>query len=198
MGAVLMKQTTKPVGIAICVVALSAVTFAVGADASMIDLTLEESACVADPDDAGDWRVLLRFEVPDVLEGGTVDLAVLRVVMPIDCDEEREISVEAFPVTCAWSAEGVVWGVGWQSGEGVWDERRGSISTVVGGEGSVMAIDATHIVGKWFQGNEAAQGLVLAPFARGAFAALAAPPSEVALRVWYTSARQHQCGSEGH
>jgi hypothetical protein len=193
-----MKRMLNPAKLAASVGVLAVTALVATASASMVDLTLEESACIADPADAANWRVLLRFEIPDVLSGATVDLAVLRMVIPIDCDEEREISVEAFPVTCVWSAEGVVWGEGWQSGEGVWDEHRGSISSVVTGEHPATAVDVTHIVGKWLEANEAAQGLVLVPFVPEPVGALAAPPSEVALRVWYTGVRTQGWGGQAH
>lgn len=168
------------------------------AHASTVDLTLEESAYLADPADAGSWRVLLRFVIPDALEGATVDLAVLRAQLPIDSSEEREISMEAFPVTCAWSAEGVVWGENWQSGEGAWDERRGSISSVITDEQGELAIDVTPTVDQWLRGEGEAQGLALVPFTPGPMGALAAPPPEITLRVWYTGARTHTASPEGH
>lgn len=113
-------------------------------------------------------------------------------------EETREISVEAFPVTCAWSAEGVVWGEDWQSGEGAWDERRGSISSVVTDEHPVLAVDLTPVVDHWLRADAPAQGLVLVPFIPEPTGELAAPPSETSLRVWYTGARHHQPGPNGH
>jgi hypothetical protein len=192
-----MKQMLNPAKLAAGVGVLAVAALVATASASMVDLAVEESACIADPADAANWRVLLRFEIPDVLSEATVDLAVLQVVIPIDCDGEREISVEAFPVTCAWSAEGVVWGEGWQSGEGVWDEHRGSISSVVTHEHPVLAVDVTPIVDRWSRADAAAQGLVLAPFIPEPMGALAEPPSEITLRVWYTGVRRRVGGPEG-
>jgi hypothetical protein len=125
-----------------------------------------------------------------VLEGAAVDLAVLRVEVPTDSQEAREVSVEIFPVTCVWSAEGVVWGEEWQSGEGVWDAHRGSIGSVIGSEQGELRADVTAIVGRWLRDDAEAHGLVLAPSAGGPPPALTGPPPEVSLRVWYTGAQR--------
>jgi hypothetical protein len=193
-----MRRMKRPAGFAIVLGVFAAVALGGLAHASMVDLTLEESACIADPEDAGNWRVLLRFEIPDALEGATVDFAALRAVIPIDCDEEREISVEVFPVTCPWSAGEVAWGEDWQSGEGAWDERRGSMSSVVTDEHPVLAVDVTPAVDYWLRADAATQGLVLVPFIPELVGALVAPPPEIALRVWYTGVRRHQPGADGH
>jgi hypothetical protein len=174
------------VGVALLV----ATVFGGQTHASTLDLALEESACIADPSDPGSWRILLRFEIPDVLGGAAVDLAVLRVEVPTDSQEAREVSVEIFPVTCVWSAEGVVWGEEWQSGEGVWDAHRGSIGSVIGSEQGELRADVTAIVGRWLRDDAEAHGLVLAPSAGGPPPALTGPPPEVSLRVWYTGAQR--------
>ena len=197
-GGNVMRRMRKAKGLVIGFGVLAAVVFVGVAHASVVDLTLEESACLADPADAGNWRILLRFAVPDALEGATVDLAVLRAELPIDSDEEREIGIEAFPVTCAWSAEEVAWGEDWQSGDGAWDQHRGSISSVITDEHGELGIDVTPIVDQWLRADGGPGGLVLVPFTVGPAAALAAPPPEIALRVWYTSAREHGPSGEGH
>jgi hypothetical protein len=176
---------------------LAVIAFGGVAHASVVELTLVESACLADPADAGNWRVLLRFAVPDALEGATVDLAFLQVELPIDSHEEREIGIEAFAVTCSWSADEVAWNLDWQSGDGVWDQHRGSISSVVTGEHGRLAIDVTPVVDQWLRAEGGPQGLVLAPFTMGPTAALTAPPAEIELRVWYTGARRHEPSGEG-
>ena len=177
---------------------LAVIAFGGVAHGSVVDLTLGESACLADPANPGNWRILLRFAVPDALEGATVDLAVLRAELPIDSDEEPEIGIEAFPVTCAWSAEGVVWNEDWESGDGAWDQLRGSIASVITDEHGELAIDVTPVVDQWLRAEGGPQGLVLTPFAVGPAAALAAPPAEITLRVWYTGARRHGPSGEGH
>jgi len=188
----------KTMGLVIGLGVLAVIAFGGVAHASVVDLTLAESACLADPADAGNWRILLRFSVPDALEGATIDLAVLRVELPIDSDEEREIGIEAFPVTCAWSAEEVAWDEDWESGDGAWDHHRGSISSVITDEHGELAIDVTPIVDQWLRAEGGPQGLVLTPFTVGPTAALAAPPAEITLRVWYTGARKHGPSGEGH
>ena len=185
-------------GLVIGLGVLAVIAFGGVAHASVVDLTLAESACLADPADAGNWRILLRFAVPDALDGATVDLAVLRAELPIDSDEEREIGIEAFPITCAWSAEEAAWDEDWQSGDGVWDQHRGSISSVITGEQGELAIDVTPVVDQWLRAEGGPQGLVLVPFTVGPTAALAAPPPEIALRVWYTSVRSHGPSGMGH
>lgn len=193
-----MRRMRKAKGLVIGFGVLAAVVFVGVAHASVVDLTLEESACLADPADAGNWRILLRFAVPDALEGATVDLAVLRAELPIDSDEEREIGIEAFPVTCVWSAEEVAWGEDWQSGDGAWDQHRGSIASVITGAHGELAIDVTPLVDQWLRAEGGPGGLVLVPFTVGPTATLAAPPPEIALRVWYTGARKHGPSGEGY
>ena len=192
------RQTRRTAGLIFACGALAALALAGAASASVTSLTLAESAYIADPADAGSWRVLLRFEVPNALEGATVDLAILRAQLPIDSQEEREISIEVFPITCAWSAEGTAWDEHWESGDGVWNERRGSISSVTVDEQGELAIDVTYIVDHWLRAEGGARGLVLVPFTAGPAAALAAPPAEIALRVWYTGARRQGLNGIAH
>ncbi|MFH1864915.1 MAG: hypothetical protein ABIK85_03450 [Candidatus Eisenbacteria bacterium] len=192
------RQLRRALGLIIACGALAAVAFASAAHASVADLTLEESACIADPAYPGNWRVLLRFEIPNALEGATVDFAILRARLPIDSQQEREISIEVFPITCAWSAEGTAWDEDWESGDGVWNERRGSISSVITDEHGELAIDVTPVVDQWLRAEGGPRGLVLVPFIVGPTAALAAPPSEITLRVWYTGVRRHGPSGEGH
>ena len=191
------RQMRRAVGLVFACGALAAIALAGAASASVTSLTLEESACIADPADAGSWRVLLRFEVPNALEGATVDLAILRAELPIDSQEEREISIEVFPITCAWSAEGTAWDEDWESGDGVWNEHRGSISSVTADEQGVLAIDVTYVVDHWLRAEDGSRGLVLVPFTASP-AALAAPPAEIALRVWYTGARRQGLNGIAH
>ena len=194
----MVRLMRRAVGLIFACGALAAIALAGAASASVTSLTLAESAYIVDPADAGSWRVLLRFEVPNALEGATVDLAILRAELPIDSQEEREISIEVFPITCAWSAEGVVWGENWQSGDGAWDQHRGSISSVITDEHGQLAIDVTPVVDQWLRAKDGPQGLVLAPFTAGPTATLAAPLAEITLRVWYTGARRHGPSGMGH
>jgi hypothetical protein len=62
---------------------------------------------------------------------------------------------------------------------------------VITDEHGQLAIDVTPVVDQWLRAEDGPQGLVLAPFTVGPTAALAAPPPEIALRVWYTSVRSH-------
>lgn len=194
----MVRLMRRAVGLIFACGALTAIALAGVAHASVTDLTLVESACIADPADAGKWRVLLRFEIPNALEGATVDLAILRARLPIDSQHEREISVEVFPITCAWSAEEAAWDEDWESGDGVWNEHRGSISSVTADGQGALALDVTYVVDDWLRAEGGSRGLVLVPFTAGPAAALAAPPAEIALRVWYTGARRQGLNGIAH
>jgi hypothetical protein len=178
-----------------CVVVVGVVSAGSG-HAAVVDLALVESACISNPAHAESWRVLLRFAVPDGLEGATVDLATLRIELSIAPEGEREVSIEAFPVTRAWSAEGVAWDDDWESGDGAWNPRRGSISSSITAQNGRLAIDVTPMVIDWLQSGSRAPGLVLAPFAGGSAHELTAPLQEATLRVWYAGPREREARGE--
>jgi hypothetical protein len=184
------RHVKRTAGLVLICCVLAVAVLADGAHASETNLAPIESACLTDPANARNWRILFRFDIPDALAGATVDLATLRVLLPTDAHQEQGYSIEVFPITRTWSAEAAVWDDGWESGDGAWSERHGSISSVAGGRRGAVAVDVTSVVNQWLRGGNRSAGLVLVPIAPGSAAALTAPPGEAALRVWFTRARR--------
>jgi hypothetical protein len=97
-----------------------------------------------------DTRLLVRFPLPEVLAGKSVDFA--RVGFNVGCRGNKgAVSLEAFRVTTAWNAASVSWTQPWRKAGGDWDEDTSVDGVVPAGEGKPVYLDITDFVNGWLK-----------------------------------------------
>jgi len=97
-----------------------------------------------------DVRFLIKFPLPEVLTGKSVDFA--RVEFGAGCKGARGVvSLEAFRVTTAWNAVSVNWTQPWRKAGGDWDSDMSMDWVVPAGEGKTVHFDVTDFVNGWLK-----------------------------------------------
>jgi hypothetical protein len=97
-----------------------------------------------------DVRFLIKFPLPEVLTGKSVDFA--RVEFGAGCKGAKGVvSLEAFRVTTAWNVAGVSWTQPWGKAGGDWDSDMSADWIVPVGEGKPVYLDITDFVNGWLE-----------------------------------------------
>ena len=97
-----------------------------------------------------DIRLLIKFPLPEVLAGKSVDFA--RVEFGAGCKGAKGVvSLEAFRITTAWNAAGVSWTQPWSKAGGDWDSDMSIDWVVPAGEGKTVYLDITDFVNGWLE-----------------------------------------------
>ena len=108
---------------------------------------LADVAVIRDPACEGRVRVLLRFEMPDELTDGVVDMAVASLEFVTSQQGEELVPVEAHATTRSWDPETVSWDAAWASGECSWDESQMCEGQVRFGATPALVLDVSELLG---------------------------------------------------
>ena len=111
-----------------------------------VTVVLTDGAVIHDPEREGRVRILLRFEMPDELEHGVVDMATAYLEFMTSQQGAAPVAVEAHAMTRSWDPETVVWDAVWASGEGSWDESRMSGGRIRFGATPALAMDVSELL----------------------------------------------------
>ena len=128
------------------VLALFAVITGV-AGAITVSVELADAVVIHDPECEGRVRVLLRFEMPDELEHGVVDMATASLEFLTSQQGASAVPIEAHTTTRPWDLETVAWDAAWASGEDSWDESRMCGGSVRFGASPALVLDVSELLG---------------------------------------------------
>ncbi len=155
------------------------------AEARELSLKADEVVGIRPSDTSGELRLLMKFVLPEELEGKSVDFAC--VSFDASCAGEKgAVSLEAFRVTTDWDAATVSWSGPWKEDGGDWDSGVSADWVVAAGDGKTVYLDVTDFVNVWLKEPSRNFGILVKvgePF----FGSLAADVSHElpALRVLY-------------
>lgn len=108
-------------------------------------------------------RVLVRFEMPDELRAGRVDLAVIELRAAVSSEDgASRVVLDAFPLTTEWDGGTVSWGGVWTAPGGDYDAAVQAVWFAEPGESATVRFDVTEMVTGWASGALANHGVVLA------------------------------------
>jgi hypothetical protein len=122
----------------------------VSADASARSVEVEASqvAAIRPSAESEEVRLLVSFDMPDVLEGKEVDFAC--VSFEANCSgNEGMISFQAFAVTKAWDGRTVSWKDSWDTPGGDWDKRLSAYWIGETGDDKTVYLDVTDFANEW-------------------------------------------------
>ncbi len=118
--------------------------------ACAISATVElvEGAIIHDPECEGRARLLLRFEMPEELTSGVVDMAVATLDIQTSQQGNSIVPSEAHAITRSWDSETAVWDEGWASGDGSWDDTMMCSGDVRFGHSPALVLDVSELLGE--------------------------------------------------
>jgi len=131
-------------------VAALAVLILVPYTAGAISATVElvEAAVIHDPECEGRARLLLRFEMPEELTSGVVDMAVATLEIQTSQQGSSIVPTEAHAITRSWDSGTVAWDEGWASGDGSWDDTMMCSGDVRFGDSPALVLDVSEVLGE--------------------------------------------------
>lgn len=113
-----------------------------------VQVEATEMAVIRPSAESDELRLLLRFSMPEVLEGGPVDFAC--VSFEADCaGDEGAVSFQAFALTRSWDEETASWTGSWETPGGDWDRSLSAYWVGETGEGKTVQLDVTDFVNNW-------------------------------------------------
>ena len=150
---------------------------------------------IQNPEVPNDTRLLVRFDVPEVLREGRVELAVLEFQATVSCpDSVGGLALDAFLVTTEWDGDTVTWEQGWDSPGGDLDRTLHAVWTAAPGDSALIRLDLTDMLAAWTSAERENCGLmaVVSPGETGSFVdepARGGVEAAPQLTVWYTPRR---------
>jgi hypothetical protein len=109
-------------------------------------------------------RYLVSFEIPEVLNGATIDFARLRMRAEVTLPEVGSLPpvvIEAYPVTTAWDAESVGWSTDWETAGGDFNEHACATYVSDATETMSVSLDLTHVVQRWVSDETENHGVII-------------------------------------
>jgi hypothetical protein len=132
------------------------------ADAGKVTLTAADVGYIESEGPRPEGRILVRFDLPQVVQAGEVEFAVLELRAPVTVDEGVScVVVDAFPVTTEWDGATASWDGSWETPGGDYDRAEHAVWIARPGEESVLRFDVTEMVVGWASGTIPNNGLVL-------------------------------------
>lgn len=175
---------------------LLAVLLAMGASghagARKVILTATDVGYIQSDAHAPEGRILVRFDLPEVLLTGEVEFAVLELRAPVSADEGAScVVVDAFPLTTEWDGATASWDGAWGTPGGDFERTEHAVWIARPGEHLVLRFDVTDMAAAWAEGTAMNNGVALAvspggPGALGACDTRGAEPEGPTLLVYYT------------
>jgi hypothetical protein len=105
-----------------------------------VEVEATDVAVIKPSAESEESRLLLRFAMPEELEGRPIDFAC--VSFGADCSgDEGAVSFQAFVLTSSWDAETVGWTGSWETPGGDWDG-------VLGDSGRRLGRESIRILGR--------------------------------------------------
>ena len=82
--------------------------------AARVSLTSADTGFIVSPVSTQEGRLLARFDLPNAVVDGAVELAVLELRVCVTCSNGGSgVTIDAFPVTREWNGATVDWGDAW-------------------------------------------------------------------------------------
>jgi hypothetical protein len=111
--------------------------------------------------DAG--RILVKFELPEQLNGALIDYAELMFTATPDTGSGYICILGAFPVTKNWESGVVSWSGGWDNAGGDYTDSMYACSLIRTSPDLITRIDISGIVQSWVDGDLPNYGLIIMP-----------------------------------
>jgi hypothetical protein len=115
-----------------------------------LELDATQVAVIGPSEKSEDVRLLLSFELPDTLQGKSIDFACVSFVA--DCaGVEGGVSFQGFALTKAWDASTVSWESPWDRAGGDWDRRLSAYGISEVGSAKTVELDVTDFAKGWLK-----------------------------------------------
>ncbi|MFQ6002927.1 MAG: DNRLRE domain-containing protein [Candidatus Zixiibacteriota bacterium] len=171
--------------------------FSVIANSAFWEASVTQVATIS-PNQSSDFgRLLFRFDLPDQLNGVTIDYAELVFTATADTGESYICLMGAYPLTKSWEPANISWSEGWTTAGGDFTDTIYTSCLIGSSTERLTRIDITDIVQMWVQGTISNYGLIVMPLEdSGRFLKLHTNPKfppnvKAKVRIFYTtSARE--------
>lgn len=160
--------------------------------AATLEIPIDEVTELSPPDSLQAGRFLIKFSLPEELDGATIDFAQLEIKFGIEQQVNRPVTFECCALVKGWDAETVTWSQPWSNPGGDLSDSNKTVFVLYSGGETLCRANITHLVQAWANG-ETNYGLILKAMqdknlSLSRLDSSALPPGVKArVKVWYTS-----------
>ena len=130
--------------------------------AARVSLTSADTGFIVSPVSTQEGRLLARFDLPNAVVDGAVELAVLELRVCVTCSNGGSgVTIDAFPVTREWNGATVDWGDAWATPGGDFDRSVHAAWCAARGASSIVRFDVTDMVAAWASQASENRGLIV-------------------------------------
>lgn len=128
-----------------------------------IRLTNAQVGFLRAPTATQDDRLLLKFDLPAGMGDRQIDIAAIRLTIPVDTSLKRPVSFTVFPVVRSWDPANVSWSRSWTAPGGDFNDVYVTTVTIVPKRNRTAVIDLTPLARLWAREATGNFGVILVP-----------------------------------
>jgi hypothetical protein len=142
---------------------LVVLAFSVSAKSAYWETSVTQVATIS-PNPSSDFgRLLFKFDLPDQLNGSTIDYAELLFTATADTGSSYICLMGAYPLTKNWESANLSWSDGWTTAGGDFADSIYSCCLIRNSTELLTQMDITDIVQMWVDGTLTNYGLIVMP-----------------------------------
>jgi hypothetical protein len=142
---------------------LMLLAFFVTANSAYWEASVTQVATISPNPSSGFGRLLFKFDLPDQLNGVTIDYAELVFIATPDTGRSYICLMGAYPLTKNWESANLSWSDGWTTPGGDFTDTIYSTCLIRSSQDRVTRMDITDIVQMWVDSTLTNHGLIMMP-----------------------------------
>jgi hypothetical protein len=137
--------------------------FCMTADSAYWETTVTQVGTISPNPSSGFGRLLFKFDLPEQLNGVTIDYAELVFIATPDTGRSYICLMVACPLTNNWASANLSWSDGWTTPGGDFTDTIYSTCLIRTSQDRLTRMDITDIVQMWVDGTLTNHGLIMMP-----------------------------------
>jgi hypothetical protein len=158
-----MKEERKMKKKIILLSFLMLLAFFITANSAYWEATVTQAGTISLNPSSGFGRLLFKFDLPEQLNGVTIDYAELVFIATPDTGRSYICLMVAYPLTKKWESANLSWSDGWTNPGGDFADTIYSTCLIRSSTEHPTRMDITDIVQMWVDGTLTNHGLIMMP-----------------------------------
>ena len=150
--------------IVIFLVSIVIVTICVEGYSANLTASVKDAGLIISPTLSRETRGLVKFDLPSVPEGSTIDFVSLHLKLQGNPLQGDYLDFIAFPVTTHWSLANLSWSSPWTKSGGDFIDTLVTMGGISFSQGDEIYLDITDFYKLWSSGTLENKGIILLPF----------------------------------
>lgn len=129
-----------------------------------VTTSIKDAGLIVSPTLSREVRGLVKFDLPSVPEGSTIDFVSLHLKLQGNPLQGDYLDFIAFPVTANWSLANLSWSSPWTKPGGDFIDTLVTMGGISFSQGDEIYLDITEFYKLWSFGTLENKGIILLPF----------------------------------